>query len=236
MDAQLLATLPAGSLRGSSPGAACLFAFMPHNPALQFQPRPVSRRRQPHVRHPRPPDRRSPDLVPARVHQLTGVSESRGHIAGGGSARPPGSRARQRQTADSVLFPRSPSSSRGFKRPRLGRSMFIISSRAVVNLTVSILGLSIPRHVRSPRRSSRPRGARQSVQPAAVRNTEVRIRTGWRLMFFPLLRRSVRRGSRPGTRSKAPRTASPRGLARHAACGLLCGGREIAERVSPPEA
>jgi hypothetical protein len=38
------------------------------------------------------------------------------------------------------------------------------------------------------------------------------------------------------TRSRVSRTASPRGLACHAACGLLCGGREIGERVSPPEA
>ena len=39
--------------------------------------------------------------------------------------------------------------------------------------------------------------------------------------------------SHVGTRTGAPRTASPRGLAYHAACGLLCGGREIAERMSP---
>jgi len=40
----------------------------------------------------------------------------------------------------------------------------------------------------------------------------------------------------PGTQWRSPRTASPRGLACQAACALLCGGREIGERVSPPEA
>jgi hypothetical protein len=41
--------------------------------------------------------------------------------------------------------------------------------------------------------------------------------------------RAVRGPRRPrllGTRSRAPRTASPRGLARHAACALLCGARD----------
>ncbi len=39
-------------------------------------------------------------------------------------------------------------------------------------------------------------------------NTEGCIRTGWRLMFFPLLQHSVRRGSRPGTRTTRMRTLS----------------------------
>jgi hypothetical protein len=38
---------------------------------------------------------------------------------------------------------------------------------------------------------------------------------------------------RAGTRSRAPRTASPRELACQAACSILCGGPEIAKRLPP---
>ena len=44
------------------------------------------------------------------------------------------------------------------------------------------------------------------------------------------------RNEEPGTRSRASRTASPRGLACQAACALLCGARESAKRLSPPGA
>jgi hypothetical protein len=51
------------------------------------------------------------------------------------------------------------------------------------------------------------------------------------VLLPPLLRPPVREGG-SGTRSVAPRTASPRGLPRHAACALVCGGRAHVEIVS----
>jgi hypothetical protein len=74
------------------------------------------------------------------------------------------------------------------------------------------------------RESSRPKRASRSPQRAEDGTTGARFRTFRRLMFSSLLQNSVRRSSRQGTRWRASRTTSPRGLARQAACALLCSG------------
>ena len=81
-----------------------------------------------------------------------------------------------------------------------------------------ILARTLANQLRALGQARRDVGAEQSLnaaqdgaqvyQGAPVRNTEVRIRTDWRLKFFPLLQHSVRRGSRPGTRAITLRTLS----------------------------